>query len=89
MAKVVFTPNIQRHVPCPETHAAGGTVGEVLANVFAANPEARGYVLDDQSALRKHITVFVDGTMIRDRTRLADAVGEASTVYVFQALSGG
>ena len=65
------------------------TVGEVLANVFAVNPEARGYVLDDQSALRKHITVFVDGTMIRDRTRLADAVGEASTVYVFQALSGG
>jgi molybdopterin synthase sulfur carrier subunit len=89
MAKVVFTPNIQRHVPCPETHAAGCTVGEVLANVFAANPEARGYVLDDQSALRRHITVFVDGTMIRDRTRLADAVGEASTVYVFQALSGG
>jgi len=28
-------------------------------------------------------------TMIRDRTRLADSVGEASTVYVFQALSGG
>jgi sulfur-carrier protein len=89
MARVVFTPNIQRHVICPETRAAGRTVGEVLANVFADNPEARGYVLDDQSALRKHITVFVDGTMIRDRTRLADAVGETSTVYVFQALSGG
>jgi len=89
MAKVVFTQNIQRHVPCPETQAPGRTVREVLANVFAENPEARGYVLDDQSALRKHITVFVDGTMIRDRTRLADAVGETSTVCVFQALSGG
>ncbi|HEY7245954.1 MAG TPA: MoaD/ThiS family protein [Xanthobacteraceae bacterium] len=89
MARVVFTPNIQRHVPCPETDAPGSTVREVLANVFADNPEARGYVLDDQSGLRKHITVFVDGTMIRDRTRLADAVSEASTVYVFQALSGG
>jgi hypothetical protein len=89
MARVVFTPNIQRHVICPETQAAGRTVGEVLAHVFADNPEARGYVLDDQSALRKHITVFVDGTMIRDRKRLADAVGETSTVYVFQALSGG
>ncbi len=89
MAKVVFTQNIQRHVPCPETQAPGRTVREVLAKVFAENPEARGYVLDDQSALRKHITVFVDGTMIRDRTRLADAVGETSTVYVFQALSGG
>jgi hypothetical protein len=27
--------------------------------------------------------------MIRDRTRLADAVSETSTIYVFQALSGG
>ena len=54
-----------------------------------ANPQARGYVLDDQSALRKHMTIFVDGHMIRDRTRLADAVSETSTIYVFQALSGG
>ena len=89
MAKVVFTPNIQRHVPCPETHAAGCTVGEVLANVFAVNPDARGYVLDDQAGLRKHMTIFVDGRMIHDRARLTDAVSESSTVYVFQALSGG
>jgi sulfur-carrier protein len=60
-----------------------------LENVFAENPRARGYVLDDQSALRKHIAVFVDGAMIRDRVRLSDPVGAASAVYVFQALSGG
>jgi molybdopterin synthase sulfur carrier subunit len=89
MARIVFTPNIQRHVSCPQAEAAGGTVREVLDNVFADNPEARGYVLDDQSGLRKHMTIFVDGQMIRDRGRLTDAVGEASTVYVFQALSGG
>jgi hypothetical protein len=46
-------------------------------------------VLDDQSGLRKHVTVFVDGRMIRDRGRLSDPVAETSTVYVFQALSGG
>ena len=89
MAKVVFTPNVQRHVGCPTAEAAGATVREVLERVFANNPQARGYVLDDQSALRRHMTIFVDGQMIRDRTRLADAVTEASTIYVFQALSGG
>lgn len=89
MAKVVFTANIQRLVLCPEVEAAGGTVRDVLENVFADNPRARGYVLDDQAALRRHVTVFVDGAMIRDRTRLSDAVRPASTVYVFQALSGG
>ena len=89
MAKVVFTPNIQRHVALPEAEASGRTVRDVLDAVFMDNPQARGYVLDDQSGLRKHMTIFVDGRMIRDRARLTDAVGESSTIYVFQALSGG
>ena len=89
MAKVMFTANIQRHVLCPEAEAQGRTVREVLDQVFRDHPEARSYVLDDQSALRRHMTIFVDGQMIRDRARLADAVGERSTIHVFQALSGG
>ena len=67
MAKVIFTPNIQRHVVCPDAEAAGRTVREVLENVFAQNPQARAYVLDDQSGLRRHMTIFVDGRTIRDR----------------------
>ena len=89
MAKVVFTPNIQRHVLCPQAEASGHTVREVLDKVFAENAQARSYVLDDQAGLRKHMTVFVDGRMVRDRTRLAEPVSETSTIYVFQALSGG
>ena len=89
MAKIVFTPNVQRHVACPEAQASGQTVREVLDNLFAQNPQARSYVLVDQAALRKHMTIFVDGRMIRDRARLADTVREDSTIYVFQALSGG
>ena len=89
MAKVVFTPNIQRHIALPESEVSGRTVRDVLDAVFAENPHARGYVLDDQSGLRKHMTIFVDGRMIRDRARLTDAVSQSSTVYVFQALSGG
>ena len=89
MAKVVFTPNIQRHVLCPEAEAPGRTVREVLENVFSENSQVRSYVLDDQSGLRKHMTFFVDGQMIRDRAKLSDLVAETSTIYVLQALSGG
>jgi hypothetical protein len=53
------------------------------------NSQARSYVLDDQSGLRKHMTIFLDGRMIRDRARLGDTVTETSTIYVLQALSGG
>lgn len=89
MAIVTFTENIQRHVACPETEAAGSTVREVLERVFAGNPRARRYVLDDQSALRKHMIVFVDGKAVADRAGLSDPVGADSRIYVFQALSGG
>jgi molybdopterin synthase sulfur carrier subunit len=89
MARVVFTSNIQRHVICPDADAPGQTVREVLENVFAENSQARSYVLDDQSALRKHMTIFIDGQMVRDRKRLDDAVSDTSVIHVLQALSGG
>ncbi len=89
MAKVFFTTNLRRHVDCPTVEATGATVREVLDNVFATHGRVRGYVLDDQSALRKHMTVLIDGHALRDRVRLSDAVTATSEIYVLQALSGG
>ena len=89
MARVTFTQNIQRHVACPPSRAAGATVREVLEHVFATNPRAREYVLDDQGAVRRHMVVFVDGRQIRDRAGLSDVVPPDGEVCVMQALSGG
>lgn len=89
MAKVVFTSNLRRHVDCPEIMAGGASVREVLDRVFAANERLRAYVLDDQAALRKHMTILVDGLRLRDRAGLSDPVTETSEIYVLQALSGG
>ena len=65
------------------------TVQEALAQVFADNPRLRGYVVDERGALRKHMTVFVDGEQLKDRVGLSDPVGSDAEVYVMQALSGG
>jgi molybdopterin synthase sulfur carrier subunit len=89
MARVIFTSNLQRHVDCAEAEVAGATVREVLDGVFAAKAHVRSYILDDQAALRKHMTIIVDGRPIRDRTGLTDAVSDTSKIYVLQALSGG
>jgi molybdopterin synthase sulfur carrier subunit len=89
MAVVVFTPNLQRHVEAPPTDVPGATVREVLDQVFAANPRLRGYVVDEQGVLRKHMVVFIDGRQITDRVTLADPVEPSSELYVMQALSGG
>ena len=85
----MFTPNLKRHVDCPDVTAAGATVCEVLDRVFADHPRLRGYVVDERGALRKHMVIFVDGRQIADRETLSDAVLPASELYVMQALSGG
>jgi molybdopterin converting factor small subunit len=89
MAKVFFTANLRRHVECNSMDADGATVAEVLAKVFAAQDRLGHYVLDDQGALRKHMTILVDGLRIRDLDKLTDPVRPTSEVWVMQALSGG
>lgn len=89
MARVIFTSNLRRHVDCPTVEAEGCTVREVLEVAFRSNERLRGYVLDDQSSLRKHMSIIVDGLRIRDLEKLSDAVKPNSEVYVMQSLSGG
>jgi molybdopterin synthase sulfur carrier subunit len=89
MVTVLFTSALKRFVEAPAATAEGATVGEVLAAVFASRPSLRGYVLDDQGALRRHVVVYLNGQPTRDRVRLSDPVGPHDEIYVFQALSGG
>lgn len=89
MARVVFTSNLQRHVACPEREVSGTTVAQALAAVFDEAPAIRGYVVDEQGHLRKHVVIYIDGAPIVDRIKLSDAVGPRSEICVFQALSGG
>jgi sulfur-carrier protein len=89
MAVIRFTTHLVRHRPVRVIDAPGATVAEVLTAGLADDPLLRGYVLDDQGRVRKHVNIYLDGALIRDRLRLTDAVGERSELYVLQALSGG
>jgi molybdopterin synthase sulfur carrier subunit len=89
MPTVSFTSALQRFLPVPSGQVAGGTVGDALAAVFASCPALRGYVLDDQGVLRRHVAVYVNGEPVKDRTGLTDPVRPHDEIYVFQALSGG
>jgi hypothetical protein len=86
---VQFTKALQRHVDAPGGVVAGGSVRAALDAYFAERPAVRPYLLDEQGGLRKHITVFVNGEQIGDRSGMSDAVGDDDEIYVMQALSGG
>jgi hypothetical protein len=89
MPTIIFTSALRRFLTAPPAQVEGATVGAALAAAFAASPALRGYVLDDQGALRRHVAVFVNGRPVGDRLRLSDAVGPADEIYVLQALTGG
>jgi sulfur-carrier protein len=89
MITVEFTSSLAHQTDAPRTFVVGTTVRECLNAVFAAHPVLRGYVLDDQSAVRQHVVVFLDGTAIRDRRTQSDPVTPSSEIFVMQALSGG
>lgn len=89
MARVCFTPNLERHLACAAAQVSGTSVREALDKVFETQQQLRGYVLDDQSRLRQHMVIFIDGKTIVDRVHLSDAVSPDSEIYVMQALSGG
>ena len=89
MARVVFTPNLQRHVACPMRQAPGDTVRAVLDQVFAENERLRTYVLDDQGRVRQHVHIYINNERIADAVTLSDPIRPDDELFVFQALSGG
>lgn len=89
MARLVFTPQLQRFLDVPEVETGAATLREALEAAFEANPRLRGYVLDDQGHLRPNVVAFVDGRRSTDRIALNDPLLPDSRVHVMQALSGG
>ncbi len=92
MATVDITPHLHRFFPALRgraVHVAAGPVRDVLRAVDALAPGFTDYVLDERGALRRHVALSIDGRIVVDRDTLSDRVGDASTVHVFQALTGG
>lgn len=74
---------------CKPSSVKGETVCQALEAVFKDNTRLRGYILDDQGAVRKHIAIYVNNETIADRAHQSDPVNESDEVFVMQALSGG
>lgn len=89
MPLVTFTDNLQRHVACPPRRVEAATLREALDRALAGNGRARGYVLDERGALRRHMVVFIGGRQAADRQALSDPVEPDTEIFVMQALSGG
>ncbi len=89
MAEVHFTSWLRQVVPDGPLQATGATVGDALDVLFSERPHVRGYVLDEQGRLRKHVCIFADGVRLPQQVALGQTIRADSKLYVMQALSGG
>ncbi|HSH92153.1 MAG TPA: MoaD/ThiS family protein [Ramlibacter sp.] len=89
MPAVEFAPALTRHVACPPQRVDASTLRTALEAAFRAAPGLRTYVLDEQGNVRKHVAVFVNAQMIRDRAALDIPLQNEDKVVVIQALTGG
>jgi molybdopterin synthase sulfur carrier subunit len=89
MAQVHFTSWLRELVPNAPLSVPGATVGEALTVVWTLEPQVRGYVLDDQGRLRKHVCIFANGARLQHTAALAHRIAPDAELYVMQALSGG
>lgn len=92
MVKVEITRHLYRYFPMLENRVIqvpAGSVADVLRSVDEMAPGFSDYVLDERGALRRHVNLSINDTLLIDRKTLADRVPEDGTVFIFQALSGG
>ena len=72
-----------------EHELSGTSVREAFDALFERHPQLRRYLLTDTGAVRRHVNVFLNETLIKDRRALSDAVSPGDTINVIQAVSGG
>lgn len=90
MAKVKFTSALKPFFPTlKDVEAKGDTVRELLREVERQYPGITTYLTDETGSLRKHVNIFLQGDLVKDRQTLSDVVSHSDEVIIFQALSGG
>jgi len=89
MARIDFAPMIQRQVACAGFDTAAPSLAAALDEAFAGVPGLRDYLLDDQGCVRRHVAVFINGSLHHARADLSRALHAGDRIYVVQALSGG
>lgn len=68
-----------------ELELPGETVREVLSALEREHPAIAGWILDERTAIREHVNVFVNGEKSREETVL----GVDDRIHVIPSISGG
>jgi sulfur-carrier protein len=92
MPRVEMTQHLYRFFPQLKDQlitVPAGPVAEALAVINNIAPGFTDYVLDERGALRRHVNICINDSIVVDKIKLSDCVSDDETLYIFQSLSGG
>ena len=72
-----------------ELRLCGQTVGGVLEELQRDYPLLYRCICNETGTVRQHINLFVNNSVLKDRTDLSAPLTSGDIVSVFQAVSGG
>ena len=92
MAIVQMTQHLYKFFPQLKEQMITVPATSVANMIQAINEIAPGftdYVLDEHGALRRHVNISINDSIVVDKLKLSDRIPDKATVYIFQSLSGG
>jgi sulfur-carrier protein len=86
MPRVILTGSICQHVGGRGAVEVGGETARAAVKALEASyPGLRGWVVDEQGALRRHVKLFLHGAAVS----LDAPVGTKDELHIVAAISGG
>jgi molybdopterin synthase sulfur carrier subunit len=86
MPRVILTGSVQQRVGgLGAVEVAGDTAGSMIRALEAAHPALRGWIVDEQGSLRRHVKLFHGGVAVS----LDKPVGPNEELHIVAAISGG
>ncbi len=67
----------------------GGTIKEVLGELFTAHPDIKNHLIEENGNLRNFVNIFVNNEDIRHSGGLDSEVGDDSDVRIIPSIAGG
>ncbi len=67
----------------------GGSVKQVLEELFSAYPDIKGHLVEDNGSLRNFVNIFIEGEDIRQKGGMDAEVSDGSDVRIIPSIAGG
>lgn len=67
----------------------GGSVEQILEELFSSHPDIKGHLVEDDGCLRNFVNIFIEGEDIRQRGGMNAEVPDGSDVRIIPSIAGG